>query len=54
MKKLNEMKYTDAKGNRKVNCYYLTISKKEIEEASLDPNKPVKIKVKGKEIVISQ
>ena len=54
MKKLTKMKYTDSKGNRKVYSYYLTISKDEIKKAGLDPNSPVNIIVKGKEIIISQ
>lgn len=54
MKKLTQMKYTDSKGNRKVYSYYLTISKEEIKRAGIDPNSPVNVKVKGKEIVISQ
>ena len=54
MKKLNKMKYTDVKGNRKVYSYYLTISKKDIKEAGLDPEKEIKIRVERNEIIISQ
>ena len=54
MKKLNSMKYTDAKGNRKVYSYYLTISKKLINEVGFDPNKEIKVEVKGNKIEISQ
>lgn len=54
MKNLVKMKYTDAKGNRKVFSYYVTLSKKEIEKAEFNPNEPVKVEVKGKKIIISQ
>lgn len=48
------MKYTDAKGNRKVYSYYLTIKKQMVKEVGFDPTKEVKIEVKGNKIEISQ
>lgn len=54
MKKLYKMNYRNVKGEKKVYSYYITLTKEEIKQAGLDPDKELKIKIESKEIKISQ
>jgi hypothetical protein len=51
---LNKMTYRKSNGDKEVYSYYITITKKEVEQIGIDPNKKVKIKVEGNKIVISK
>lgn len=53
-RKLTKMTYYRKNGDKEVYSYYITIKKKEVELACLDPNKKVKVKVEGDKIVISK
>lgn len=50
MSKLNKMYYHTSKGEKKLNCYYITIPKEIVEQAGL--NEQVKMSVKGNKIII--
>lgn len=50
MPKLNKMYYHTSKGEKKLNCYYITIPKELIEQAGL--NEQVKISAKDDKIII--
>lgn len=54
MPKLVEMKYFNSKGEKKVNCYYVTISKKEVQKSNIDINKKIKITTKNKRIILEE
>ena len=54
MTKLVEMKYYNKKGEAKTNCYYVTISKKEIDNSKIDTNKNIKIKTENKRIILEE
>lgn len=51
---INKMTYRKSNGDKEVYSYYITITKKEVAEIGLDPNKKAKIKIEGNKIVISQ
>lgn len=53
-RKLTKMTYRKSNGDKEVYSYYITITKKEVELAGMDPNKKVNIKLEGNKIVISQ
>ena len=53
-RKLIKMTYRKSNGKKEVYSYYITITKKEVEQIGIDPNKKVKIKVEGDKIVISK
>lgn len=50
MTKLNKMYYYKSTGEKKLNCYYITIPKKLVEQAKL--SKEVELKVEGNKIII--
>ncbi len=50
MAKLNKMHYCTSKGEKKLNCYYITIPKEIVEQAKI--NEQVKIYAKGNKIII--
>ena len=52
--KLTKMKYKTMKGETKVNCYLIHISKKIVQESGIDENKEIVAIAKNKEIVIKE
>lgn len=51
---INKMKYRKKDGQELVYSYYITITKKEIESAGIDPNKKANITVEGNKIIITK
>lgn len=54
MKKIYGMKYTDAKGNRKIYSYYITLTKEELRKAGFNPDKELNVVIKDNKIIVSQ
>ena len=50
MAKLNKMYYHTSKGEKKLNCYYITIPKEMVEKAGL--SNEVELKVEGNKIIV--
>lgn len=50
MAKMTKMYYYTSKGEKKVNCYYITIPKEIVEQVGL--NEQVKISTKDNKIII--
>lgn len=50
MAKLNKMYYHTSKGEKKLNCYYITIPKEIVEQTGL--NEQVEIYAKGNKIIV--
>ena len=53
-RKLTKMTYYKKNGEKEVYSYFITVKKKEVELAGMDPNKKVNIRLEGNKIVISQ
>ena len=53
MPKLSRNMYTTAKGERKLNCYGINISKKIVNKTDLD-GKELKIRADGNKIIIEK
>lgn len=52
--KLTKMKYKTMKGETKVNCYLMHLSKKVVKESGIDENKEIVAIAKNKEIIIRE
>ena len=53
MAKLNKMYYYTSKGERKLNCFYLTIPKDIVEKAKLEDSEII-IKAENDKIIIKK
>lgn len=54
MAKLTPMNYYNSKGERKVNCYYITIPKKEVDKSRININKKIKATAINKKIILEE
>ena len=52
MAKLNKMYYYKSTGEKKLNCYYITIPKELVEKAKLSDE--VELKVEGNKIIVKE
>lgn len=52
-KLIKQLRY-DKKGNAKINCYHINLSKDVIDKAKFDDNKEVIIHIENGEIVLKQ
>lgn len=50
--KLEKKYFSHADGTKGIHCYRLTISKKKIEEAGIDPNNDIEVVVLGDSLSI--
>lgn len=53
MAKLNKMYYYTSKGEKKLNCYNIAISKEIVEKLDLQ-DKEIKVKIENNKIVIDK
>lgn len=54
MPKLNKQMYYNAKGEQKINCYKVNISKEVVKESEIKDEENVKIYAKNKKIIIER
>lgn len=52
--KLTKQNYYTAKGESKVNCYKLAVSKKYLEQAGINENDDLEIYVEGNKIIVKR
>lgn len=52
--KLKKIYYMTLKKEKKLNCYYINISKKAIQKAGLDDTKEMEVITKNKQIIIRE
>lgn len=50
--KLEKKYFNHADGSKGIHCYRLTISKKKVEEAGIDPDEPIQVVVLGNSVSI--
>ena len=53
MAKLNKMFYHTSKGEKKLNCYYITLPKEMVDQVDFE-NSEIKVVVKDKKIIIEK
>jgi len=54
MARLNKQYYYTKNGEKKINCYHITITKNQLIDAEIDSEKEIKISIKNKKIIIEQ
>lgn len=54
MAKLNKQMYYNAKGEQKINCYKVNISKEIVKESKINENDNIKIHAEDKKIIIEK
>lgn len=52
--KLKKIHYMTLKGEKKINCYYINISKTIIKKAKIDDTKEMEVIAKNKQIIIKE
>lgn len=54
MAKMIKQKYRTLGGDVKLNCYYITVPKKVVEESGLNPDREIIVKAENNKIVVEQ
>lgn len=54
MAKLVPMNYYNSKGEKKINCYYITIPKKIVDNSRININKKIKVNYINKKIILEE
>ena len=54
MSRLIPMYYYSSKNEKKINCYYVTIPKKDVDNSKIDINKKIKVTSKNKKIILEE
>lgn len=54
MAKIGKQMYYDAKGNKKINCYKVNLSKEIVNKSKIDINKDIEIIAEDKKITIKE
>ncbi len=54
MAKLVKNTYFDRNGNKKINCYFVHISKKVVKEAGIKDTEEIKVYSEGNKIIIEK
>ena len=52
--KLARQYYRLADGSKKINCYHIAITKKMLEQANINENAELNLKIKNKKIIIEE
>lgn len=54
MAKLNKQVYYNPKGEKKVNCYHIIVSKKIVAQAGINEDDEIEVKAKDKKIIVEK
>lgn len=54
MPKLAKNMWTNSKGERKINCYLINISKELVEQAKINDEEELKLRVENEKIIIEK
>lgn len=54
MGKLNKQVYYNSKGEKKINCYHIIVSKEIVAKAGINEDDEIEVKAKGKKIIVEK
>lgn len=54
MGKLNKQVYYNSKGEKKINCYHIIVSKEIVAKAGINEDDEVEVKAQGKKIIVEK
>lgn len=54
MSKLNKQVYYNSKGEKKINCYHIIVSKEVVAKAGFNDDDEVEVRAVGKKIVVEK
>ena len=54
MSKLNKQVYYNSKGEKKINCYHIIVSKEIVAKAGINEDDEIEIKAKGSKIIVEK
>lgn len=54
MSKLNKQVYYNSKGEKKINCYHIVVSKEIVAKAGIEADDEIEIKAVGKRIIVEK
>lgn len=54
MSKLNKQVYYNSKGEKKINCYHIIVSKEVVAKAGINENDEIEVKAVDKKIVVEK
>lgn len=54
MGKLNKQVYYNSKGEKKINCYHIIVSKEIVAKAGINEDDEIEVKAKDKKIIVEK
>jgi hypothetical protein len=54
MGKLNKQVYYNSKGEKKINCYHIIVSKEIVAKAGINEDDEIEVKAQGKKIIVEK
>lgn len=54
MGKLNKQVYYNSKGEKKINCYHIIVSKEIVAKAGINEDDEIEVKTQGKKIIVEK